>query len=278
MPRAKRTSRAEARRRHRAALEAPEYGEPIEDAEPIDTARSRGTRPSAPARQPMERPSITRAFREAFHPVNLREDLQALPQLVRHRAVWLPILLTVIAGLALVATNGSNAIVSFVAAYFLAPPALGSVFIGGFLAPRASYLVGLIVGLASAIVASAIILSLPSLSVTGSVAPDASPSPSAIVSVAPGTSPATSPAASPTVAPTPSPSPGTADGQDQVTAADQLSYFFMTSPPFGIFFAASAAWYRRFLRLSNPNRGRPQQQQRRGPDGRSRANSNQRRR
>jgi hypothetical protein len=225
----------------------------------------------------MERPSITRAFREAFHPVNLREDLQALPQLLRHRAVWLPVLLTVIAGLALVATNGSNAIVSFVAAYFLAPPALGSVFIGGFLAPRASYLVGLIVGLASAIVASAIILSLPSLSVTGTVAPDASPSPSAVVSVAPGASPGASPAASPAVAPTPAPSPGTADGQDQVTAADQLSYFFMTSPPFGIFFAASAAWYRRFLRLSNPNRGRPQQQ-RRGPDGRSRANSNQRRR
>jgi hypothetical protein len=44
-----------------------------------------------------------------------------------------------------------------------------------------------------------------------------------------------------------------------------------------MFFAASAAWYRRFLRLSNPNRGRQQQQQRRGPDGRSRSNPNQRR-
>jgi hypothetical protein len=58
---------------------------------------------------------------------------------------------------------------------------------------------------------------------------------------------------------------------------DQITYFFMTSPPFGIFFAASAAWYRRFLRLSNPNRGRPQQP-RRGSDGRSRAKSNERRR
>jgi hypothetical protein len=44
-----------------------------------------------------------------------------------------------------------------------------------------------------------------------------------------------------------------------------------------MFFAAAAAWYRRFLRLSNPNRGSGQQG-RRGPDGRSRSNANQRRR
>jgi hypothetical protein len=279
VPRAKRTNRAEARRRHRAALEAPEFGEPIEDAEPADVAPERGHRPSQPARPPTERPSITRAFREAFHPVTLREDLQAFPQLLLHRAVWLPVLLTVVAGLALVATNGSNVLVSFAAAYFLAPPALGSVFLGGFLAPRSSYLVGLVVGLASAVVASLIVLSLPSLSVTGDTSGNASPSPSAVVSPsASGTASApASPAATSSPAATPAASPGTGAEDGDVSAMDQITYFFMTSPPFGIFFAASAAWYRRFLRLSNPNRGRPQQQ-RRGSDGRSRAKPNQRRR
>jgi hypothetical protein len=47
---------------------------------------------------------------------------------------------------------------------------------------------------------------------------------------------------------------------------------FILSPVIGGFFAAGAAWYRRFLRLSSPNRCRPSQKssQRKAGDGRTR--------
>ncbi len=287
MPRAKRTDRAEARRRHRASLDAIEGDEPADVPEEPSGTPVRGgvTRPVAPAPQ---RPSIGRAFRESFRPVTLAEDLRTFPSLLRHRAVWLPILLTVLAGLFFVVTRGQNPLVAVIATYFIAPPALGSVFLAGFLAPRSSYLIGFLVGLVSAIVASAIVLSSGStLNPDGSVGLNASPSPSisaspsasasAVTSPAPspsaGTSvaPAASASAAPAGSPTPSPSPQTA-----TSSQDQVIYAFLTSPPFGMFFAATAAWYRRFLRMSNPNRGR-QQPVRRGNDGRSRGNQRTRR-
>ena len=279
MPRAKRTNRAEARRRYRASIGEPIEDEAFDDAEPQAAARS--SAPKTPgARQ--ERPSLSNAFRAAFRPPNVREDLRVLPRLLVDRSVWLPSLLTVAAGIAFAVTGGGNWLIALIATYFVAPPALGSVFLGGFLAPRASYLVGLIIGFVSAVVASAVILTSSASLVTGqpivvtptptpvsspaaSVAASASP---AAASAAPG-SPAPSSSAAASSTPSPSPSPSPSSLQDQVT------YAFLTSPIFGMFFAASAAWYRRFLRLSNPNRGRPQQQ-RRGPDGRSRSNPNQR--
>jgi hypothetical protein len=43
------------------------------------------------------------------------------------------------------------------------------------------------------------------------------------------------------------------------------------SPLAGIFFASAAAWYRRFLQLSNPNRGRtPPRTNRNRPNNRRR--------
>ena len=280
MPRAKRTNRAEARRRYRASIGEPIEEEEFDDAEPQAAVRSPA--PKTPGAT-QERPSLSNAFRAAFRPPNVREDLRALPRLVIDRSVWLPSLLTVAAGIAFAITGGGNWLIALVATYFVAPPALGSVFLGGFLAPRASYLVGLIIGFVSAVVASAVILTSSASLVTGqpivvtptptpvsspaaSVAASASP---AAASAAPGSPvPSSSAAASPTPSASPSPTPQ--------SVQDQVIYAFVTSPIFGMFFAASAAWYRRFLRLSNPNRGRAQQQQR-GPDGRSRSNTNQRR-
>ena len=292
MPRAKRTNRAEARRRYRASIGEPIEEEAFDEAEPQAAARS-----SAPkaAGDTQERPSLAYAFRSAFRPPNLREDLRALPSLIVDRSVWLPSLLTLAAGIAFAFTGGGNWLIALIATYFVAPPALGSVFLGGFLAPRASYLVGLIIGFVSAVVASAVILTSSASLVTGqpivgtptptpvssaaasagasaspaaaSTAPAASGSPAASTSPA-SPAPSGSAAASPTPSASPSPSPS--------SLQDQVFYAFLTSPIFGMFFAASAAWYRRFLRLSNPNRGR-QQQQRRGPDGRSRSNPNKRR-
>ncbi len=278
MPRAKRTDRAEARRRHRASLDAAAGSEDLDALDEPAAPTERG----APARPvvPVARPSISNAFRSAFRPLTLGDDLRTFPQLLTHRSVWLPILLTILAGALFVATGGGNALIAIIATYFVAPPALGSVFIAGFMAPRSSYLIGFIVGLVSAAVAAAIILSSgPSLTPDGTGTAGASPSPSvaASASPSPGASGSEAPGASPVASPGPgsSPSPvaSATPGASPVTATstqDQIIYAFLTSPPFGMFFAATAAWYRRFLRLSNPNRGRPAQ--RRGTDGRSRGN------
>jgi hypothetical protein len=284
VPRAKRTNRAEARRRYRASIGEPMEEEAFDEEAPQAAARSAA--PKTPA-APQERPSLGRAFRAAFRPPNVREDLRSLPSLLIDRSVWLPSLLTVAAGIAFAVTGGGNWLIALIATYFVAPPALGSVFLGGFLAPRASYLVGLIIGFVSAVVASAVILTSSASLMTGQPlvgtptptpvsSPAASAGPSAAptgASAAPGSSAAPAPSGSAAASPTPSASPSPVPSSLQ----DQVIYAFLTSPVFGMFFAASAAWYRRFLRLSNPNRGRAQQQQRRGPDGRSRSNPNQRR-
>jgi hypothetical protein len=283
VPRAKRTNRAEARRRHRASLAEP-IDEADQPASPPSSARTSTAPESAP--RTGERPSLGYAFRAAFRPVNLGEDLRFLPRLLIDRSVWLPILLTVAAGVAFAATNGANALIAIIATYFVAPPALGSVFIGGFLAPRASYLVGLIVGFASAVVASAIILTSQANLVGGQpLVPSASPTPAAsasggpagspgasaapsspVASAAPSGSAAATTSPSPAASPTPTASPTPARTPSSVQ--DQIIYAFVTSPPFGLFFAASAAWYRRFLRLSRPT---PPRQQQRRSDGKTRA-------
>jgi hypothetical protein len=284
VPRAKRTNRAEARRRYRASIGEPIEEEAFDEAAPQPAARS--STPKTPGAT-QERPSLSNAFRAAFRSPNVREDLGVLPSLLVDRSVWLPSLLTVAAGIAFAVTGGGNWLIALIATYFVAPPALGSVFLGGFLAPRASYLVGLIIGFVSAAVASAVILTSSASLVTGqplvgtpTPTPVSSPATSAgasaspaAASAAPG-SPAASASPAPSASAAASPTPSASPSPTPQSVQDQIIYAFLTSPPFGMFFAASAAWYRRFLRLSNPNRGRPQQQ-RRGPDGRSRSNPNQ---
>ena len=92
--------------------------------------------------------------------------------------------------------------------YFILTPAIGGVFIAGFLAPRASWLLGVDRRAVAAACYSF-------LGLTGIVPVGATVSPVDVV----------------------------------VTS-------FVLSPIIGAFFAASAAWYRRFLSLSNPNRRR----------------------
>jgi hypothetical protein len=276
VPRAKRTNRAEARRRYRASLgeEPSDEAVDVSDA-PAPASAGRAAQPRPPSAG--ERPSLGYAFRAAFRPLNLGDDLRYLPKLLIDRSIWLPILLTIAAGVAFAATGGGQWLIAIIATYFVAPPALGSVFIGGFLAPRASYLVGLVVGFVSAVVASVIILTSEASLVTGqpigttptpapaasiAASPSASASPAASGSPAASPAPAASASAPPAATPTPVPAPTTPS-----SVQDQIVYAFVTSPPFGMFFAASAAWYRRFLRLSRP--APPRQQQRRS-DGRSR--------
>jgi hypothetical protein len=231
--RAKRTARADARRRYRAE-QAPV--DTISDEEldlpSVPLARAgTGTQPPPEARR-----GIAAAFREAFHPLDLRADLRTFPTTARNKALWIPILLTLISTVLFIArpptstSDFAGLITSFLFQYFIVTPGIGAAFIAGFLAPRASWLLGAIVGIVSAICYSFLGL--------GGYIPVAANAPKPVA-------------------------------QDVVLAA------FTIGPILGAFFASAAAWYRRFLMLNNPNRGqgRRSASAARRPDGRSRAAS-----
>ena len=235
MARAKRTHRAEARRRYRSEQAIGTFEDDDSDIEPSDRPTPEQPRPGAAT---TARRGFAAAFREAFRPVNIREDLRSIPALFRSKALWVPIILTLAtAGLYAAVRPESrpgeliSTLTLFAKEYFLVPPAIGGAFITGFMAPRASWLLGLAVGLVAAATYSILVFN-------------------GIV-VFP-----------PTTATPPRP-------EDVAFAA------FAISPVIGAFFASTAAWYRRFLYLTNPNRGRARPGTPARPDGRSRSSPNQ---
>jgi hypothetical protein len=223
--RAKRTDRAEARRRYRseAGIEDPE--EMLDDA-PAPSPSARPARSAASA-APTGRVGIGTAFRTAIHPVDVRSDLRSFPEILRSKALWIPIALTVGSAVVVYVLGTADVFSQILYTYFVQTPAIGGVFLAGFLATRSSWLIGVIVGIVSAVAFSLLIVS------------------------------------------------GRLGAGLQVTA-DQVQgailYAFLLSPVMGALFAASAAWYRRFLQLSNPNRARraAEQQRKSGGSGRSR--------
>jgi hypothetical protein len=234
--RAKRTERAEARRRHRAAT-LTEPAETIEDTrDDVGAPRSGRTAAAASSKSTATtegRMGFTDAFKASIRPIHVRADLASLPWIAVHsKALWVPLLITLVSTGAIIATNGRDQITQFLFAYFIQTPAIGGVFIAGFLAPRASWLLGVIVGLVSAACYSLLVIAFPTT----------------IYVAAP---------------PTP-----------EVAREVALSAFIL-SPVIGGFFAAGAAWYRRFLAFSSPNRGRRQSQgqKQRPGDGRTRGGS-----
>ncbi|MHB8672493.1 MAG: hypothetical protein ACYDAK_02285 [Candidatus Limnocylindrales bacterium] len=150
MARAKRTDRAEARRRYRAeAAEA--AATEIPDDDEAAPAGAAGARPgSAAARSAATtgltpRPGFLGAFRSAYHVADIRGDLRALPGLVRGRAFLVSSGLIVATLVVAIATTGvPNAITALVVALFLGPLPIGAIYAAGALAPRASYLLGAI--------------------------------------------------------------------------------------------------------------------------------------
>jgi hypothetical protein len=223
LPRAKRTTRAEARRRYRASL-----ADPIDDRdldefpdEPIETAgRSRRSdaAPSRSAAGAAPRPGIFAAFRASFRPLDLRGDLRALPQLVRHPSFLVAVILSGLS-VALIPLVGSNAATATLYQYFSYSTPLGTAFIAGFFAPRASYLLGILAALAS-VGFQAIAFSSGTFGGLLAGGKDASGNPLA---------------------------------PNQV-ASLILGQALFIGVPWSAFFAAAAAWYRRFLRTANPNR------------------------
>ena len=235
MARAKRTVRADARRRYRVEQGlAPDQWvdeEVVASTDPAARATASGgstARPVAGA-QPA-RVGIFDAFRRSFRPLDVRGDIAALPGIALHsKALWIPLALTLVSTVAVVITQGNDIVSKFVYSYFIQTPAIGGVFLAGFLAPRASWLLGVIVGLVSAACYAFLILTIFS----------------AVAAAAP--------------------TPGLA--QDVILSG------FVLSPVLGALFASAAAWYRRFLAMSNPNRRRQTPASKRGADGRSRAAS-----
>lgn len=237
MARAKRTERAEARRRYRAASTPIEETDPLEPTDPPAAVKASKGSPQASTAKASGTPArmgIVDALKASVRPAHVREDIAALPWIAVHtKALWVPVLITVASTIGIIITGGSDVITVFMFTYFVQTPAIGGVFIAGFLAPRASWVLGVVVGLVAAIGYSIYILIAASRA-TGTAVP--------------------------------------APGLVQETILSAL----ILSPILGAFFAASAAWYRRFLYLSNPNRGRRNAQkpsQKRSADGRTRGSS-----
>ena len=237
MARAKRTDRAEARRRSRAAAlsgtvidaEAGDGTAPTDPGPAAPTARARGAAATAPA--PV-RPGIGSAFRGSFRPLDLRGDLRALPQILTHWSLYVPIVLSGLS-VALVPFMGAPSIATVLFGYFSGGAPFGTAFIAGLFAPRASYLVGAIAAAASA----------GFMALAFAVGPFG------------GTL------------------EGAKDANGVVLTAQQLKGILLNDAitagiPLAAIVASAGAWYRRFLNRANPNRARrPSNPTGRRPDG-----------
>jgi hypothetical protein len=222
--RAKRTDRAEARRRYRATLsddlestdlddqyESEAEGETTTDRASAARSRSRATSTPLPPARPA-RPSVVGAFRSAFHAADLRADLRALPSLLVHRAFLIPLALIAVVTAIVFVTGGAELISAQLAQFVIGPQPVAAVFLAGFLATRASYLIGGILGVIGQL-ASVVLLASPAIQAS-------------------------------------------ANGQDALVLLrpDILASSFLVAIFFGAFYAAAAAWYKRFLALASPSR------------------------
>ena len=155
MARAKRTERADARRRYRvvttgapdldAAVEAP-----VVPAAALPRER-RDRRPSglAPGAPPPPRKGFLPSLRAAAGPVDIRGDLRAVPSIVLHsKAALVPGLIVVATTVAmLVPALAANQFVAMAGNVILQPPPMIITFLAGMLAPRAAWLMGGLMGL-----------------------------------------------------------------------------------------------------------------------------------
>jgi hypothetical protein len=226
--RAKRTDRAEARRRYRASIAEPldideadlDPDAPAPTAPPARSASAVRSSVTNSAAADNPRPSIPGAFRSSFRPIDVRGDLRALPTLVRHWSFFVPVILTG-ASVAALPLFGANPLTSAFYQYFSFTLPLGSAFLAGFFAPRASWLIGILVALTS-VAFQALAFSVGPF---GGVFDNFK------------------------------------DVNDQpVTRAAAEALILNQALGFGVpmsgLFAAAAAWYKRFLNRASPNRQR----------------------
>ncbi len=176
MARAKRTQRAEARRRYRASTLPVEplaegEDEATEEAAPAPSPRrglfgfgaapaqraAASARPAGPARPASgrsatsarsvpatPRPGLFGALRQAAGPANIPADVRALPSIALHsKALVIPLAVTAVAGILLaIPSMRANAIVATIVQIAIQPPPMIIGFLAGMLAPRGAWLVG----------------------------------------------------------------------------------------------------------------------------------------
>ncbi|HEU4571520.1 MAG TPA: hypothetical protein VFR93_02450 [Candidatus Limnocylindrales bacterium] len=231
MPRAKRTDRAEARRRYRAeqaALASAETEDGLvdEDGSAAAPGRTAATKRAATPRggsastTSTGRQGILDGIRASLRPANIREDVRTAPAVLRATPLlWIPFAVVVVSAvLALIPGLIDYQIPSFLVQTFLFPPPLIAPFIAGLLAPRAGWLFGLLTGLLSGILFALFVVTTPG-----------------------------SAAAATTITPE--------------VRLQYVGYALVTSPTFGLLVGAFASFYRRFLRSTasqraNQNRSR----------------------
>jgi hypothetical protein len=162
--RAKQTARSEARRRHRLANRLDDEAAPNDlagdDAASVAPTAAAGSRRSAPASRAgaLPRPGVLSAFRGAYHPAHIREDLRDLPKLLVGRA-FLGAIALILAGAAVfVLFPGYNG-AQFLFQTLTYPPAMAPIFVVGFFATSASYLLGFVVGLVDAVILALLVAS-----------------------------------------------------------------------------------------------------------------------
>lgn len=148
MARAKRTARADARRRYRATMvEDVDQASDEAEAEAERAPRGRPAPAAKRAAEPPRRPSIVDAFRTSFRPLDLRGDLRALPRLLMTKAFLIPLDLS---GLAFVLVLlQPSALTVFFYQYFSYQFPVAAVFATGFFAQRAGWLLGALIAVAS---------------------------------------------------------------------------------------------------------------------------------
>jgi hypothetical protein len=220
--RAKRTDRAEARRRYREATSVvAENGDDVAVAEIPAAAVPREARTPRPAATPAaaapERRSFMGTLRAAAGNADIRGDLRALPSIaLRSKAIWLPVVVILVTAVAMAIPQiASNQFVTLAGNVILQPPPMIIAFLGGMLAPRGAWLVGGIVSLISGIAWVVVVWTTTDTLIT----PLGFPYPV---------------------------------GTDQKVA--YAANVLMTAPVFGFAIGAFAGFYRRFLNMSSPRR------------------------
>ena len=162
MARAKQTARAEARRRHRLANRLDDEVAPNElsgdDGTDDGATATAPRRPTTSGRASSPRPGVLSAFRGAYHAANVREDLRILPPLLLTRG-FLGALALVLGGAAIYIAFPGYSGSQFLFQTLTYPPAMAPIFVVGFFAPRASYLLGFLIGLLDAVVLGVLIAS-----------------------------------------------------------------------------------------------------------------------
>jgi len=162
--RAKRTDRAESRRRYRAYLadQADAQGVGSEDddtLEPQPTAKASRSA-ATPVLRPGEKVGVVSAVRLAMRPVHYLDDLRYVPALVlRTNAIWPPALISIAAlAYALTRNDYNDSSIQFILGFALPSTPLIQPMIAGFLAPRATWLAGIISAVISGLCFEIIIL------------------------------------------------------------------------------------------------------------------------